>query len=74
MAITRYSPGRILVVTLALAVAGAIFGAVAGAVALGVSLILSQEFHRFEPLLFAVAATVGGYVRERARRQLRPER
>ena len=46
--------------TLGLAVAGATFGAVAGAVALGTGLVLSQDFDRLkEPLLFAVAATLG---------------
>ena len=60
MAITQYSPGRILAVTLGLVVAGAVFGGVAGAVALAISLVLSQEYrHLTEPRLFAVAASVG---------------
>jgi len=60
LAITRYNPGRIVAVTLGLSLAGAIFGGVAGAVALGISLVLSRDFGRFnEPLLFAVAATLG---------------
>jgi len=60
LAITRYSPGRIFVVTLGLSAAGAVFGGVAGAVALAISLVLSGDYdHLNEPLLFAVAATLG---------------
>ena len=58
--IARYSPGRILVVTLGLSAAGAVFGGVAGAVALAISLVLSRDYgHLNDPLLFAVAATLG---------------
>ncbi len=57
---TRYSPARILAVTLGLAVAGAVFGGVAGAIALAISLVLSRDYgHLNEPVLFAVAATLG---------------
>ena len=60
LTITRYSPGRIIAVTVGLAVAGAIFGAVAGAVALLISLTLTQQFDQLRELpLFAVAATLG---------------
>ena len=59
----RYSAGRILAVTLGLAVAGAVCGAVAGVLALSTSLVLSHDFeHLEEPLLFAVAATLGAMV------------
>ena len=63
LAISRYRAGRILAVTLGLAVAGAVVGAVAGALALVASLILSQDVeHLKQPLLFAVAATLGAMV------------
>jgi hypothetical protein len=57
---TRYSLGRILGVSLGLAAAGAVFGAIAGAVALATGLVLSGDYaHLDEPVLFAIAATVG---------------
>ena len=60
MAITRYSPGRVLAVTLGLAAAGAVFGGVAGAVALAISLVVSRDYgHLNEPVLFAIATTLG---------------
>jgi len=47
-------------VTLGLTAAGAVFGGVAGAVALAISLVLSRDYgHLNEPVLFAVAATLG---------------
>lgn len=60
MAITQYSPGRIVAVTFGLVVAGAVFGGIAGAVALAISLVLSQDYgHLRESRLFAVAAVIG---------------
>jgi len=60
LAITRYSPGRIVAVTIGLAVAGAAFGGIAGVLVLGTISVLTPGFEAFgEPLLFAVAATLG---------------
>jgi len=58
LTITRYSPGRIVVVTIGLAVAGAAFGGIAGAVTLGTVLVLSQGFIEAPRILLA-GATMG---------------
>jgi hypothetical protein len=47
LAITRYSPGRAVAVTIGLSVAGAAFGAVAGATALAIALLWSEGLGLF---------------------------
>jgi hypothetical protein len=60
MTILRHRPGRVLAVTLGLAVAGAVFGGVAGAIALVISLMLTREFSFLaDARLYAVAGTLG---------------
>jgi hypothetical protein len=60
MAISRYSPGRIIAVTIGLSFAGIVFGGLAGAVILAIVLVVSQKLDSLtEPRLFAIAATVG---------------
>jgi len=58
----RYTAGRILVVTLALVAAGVGCGAVAGVVALAVVAVLAEPRPFSDPVLFAVAATLGAMV------------
>jgi hypothetical protein len=59
----RYTPGRVLTVTLGLLLAGIGCGAVAGAVALAIVSLIRQEYRPFsDPILFAVAATLGAMV------------
>ena len=62
MAIRRYSAGRILMVTLGLAVAGALLGAVAGVFTLATCLIVAGDFEHLKMPLFFAAATLGAMV------------
>lgn len=57
---TGVSPGRIVIVTIALAVAGAAFGGIAGAVTLATVLALSKEAAFIqEPRILLAGATLG---------------
>jgi hypothetical protein len=60
MAITQYSPKRIVAVTLGLSAAGAVLGGLAGAGALGAALLISDGFALFSGLaILAVPAIIG---------------
>ena len=58
--ITRYSPARVLAVTLGLSGAGALVGGVAGAVALGIGLLFTIGLKTFSELaVLFLPATIG---------------
>jgi hypothetical protein len=59
---TRYTAGRIIVVTLGLVAAGVGCGAVAGVVALAVVAVIEDPRPFSDPILFAIAATLGAMV------------
>ena len=63
MTAIRYTPGRVIAVTLGLLAAGMGCGAVAGATALAVIAALARDSRPFDdPILFAVAGTLGAMV------------
>ena len=60
MTITRYSPRRIVAVTLGLSAAGAVFGGLAGSASLGVALVLSEGVAGFKGLrVLAIPGVIG---------------
>ena len=61
-AVTRYSPARVVGVTLGLSAAGAVFGGVAGATALGVALFIDDGLAALKELSVVLVPGVIGAV------------